>query len=69
VTQPQARKLYEQHARAAGLSWWSTYEALWINVTLFDRAETLLRVESVEALSIEHPSVMEAARFFDLRLS
>jgi hypothetical protein len=69
VTQPQARKLYEQHARAAGLSWWSTYEALWINVTLFDRAETLLRVQSVEALSIEHPSVMEAARFFELRLS
>ena len=69
VTQPQARKLYEQNAEIAGLSWWSTYEALWINVTLFHRAEPMLRVQSVRKLGIEDPSVIEAAHFFELRIS
>jgi hypothetical protein len=38
VTQPQALALYERHPDAAGLRWWSTWEALWSNVTIFDRA-------------------------------
>jgi len=66
VTQPQARKLHE-HGVAA-LSWWSTYEALWLNVTLFDRAGQHLRVRSVRALGIEDPAVIEAAHFFELRV-
>ena len=37
VTQPQALELYKRHPDAAGLRWWSRWEALWANVTLFDR--------------------------------
>jgi hypothetical protein len=29
VTQPQARALHDRHPAAAGLRWWSSYEALW----------------------------------------
>lgn len=69
ITQPQARRLHERHPVAAGLRWWSTYESLWMNVTLFDRAATQLRVQSVRALTIEDPAVVEAADFFGLRVS
>jgi hypothetical protein len=69
ITQPQARRLHERHTRAAGLSWWSSYEALWMNVTLFDRAAGALRVRLVRALSIDDAAVAEAARFFELRVS
>ena len=67
TTQPQARVLYERHPDVAGLRWWSTYESLWMNVTLFERAATLLHVRSVRALAIEDPAVVEAADFFGLR--
>lgn len=67
VTQPQARMLHQRHATLAGLKWWSTYESSWTNVTLFDRAATLLHVRSVRALSIHDPLVVEAADFFGLR--
>jgi len=68
VTQPQARNLYERRRRAVGLLWWSTYEALWTNVTLFDRASSLLRLQSVRVLRIGDPAVAEAAAFFEMRL-
>ncbi len=67
ITQPQALALYDRHRGAAGLRWWSTYEAVWINVTLFDRAASQVRVRSIRALSVEHPTVVEAADFFGLR--
>jgi RES domain len=67
LTQPQALALYERHGRAAGLRWWSTYEAQWLNVTLFDRVISQLRVRSVRALTVEDPAVVEAADFFGLR--
>ena len=67
TTQPQARRLYERHAAAAGLRWWSSYEALWSHVTLFDRAAAHLRVESVRTLTIDDPAVGDAAGFFGLR--
>jgi hypothetical protein len=67
VTQPQARVLHARHSTLAGLKWWSTYEASWSNVTVFDRAATLLSVRSVRALSIHDPIVVEAADFFGLR--
>ena len=67
VTQPQARALHERHGHSAGLRWWSTYEASWANVTLFDRAAAQLRVRSVRALSLQDPIVVEAADFFGLR--
>jgi hypothetical protein len=67
VTQPQARMLHQRHLTLAGLKWWSTYEASWANVTLFDRAAAHLRLRSVRALSIRDPLVVEAADFFGLR--
>jgi hypothetical protein len=67
TTQPQALGLYERHRRAAGVRWWSTYEAMWINVTVFDRAIAQLRVQSVRALNLEDPTVVAAADFFGLR--
>jgi len=67
ITQPQALLLYEQHRKSAGLRWWSTYEAAWINVTLFDRAGARVRVRSVRALTLEDPTLVEAADFFGLR--
>ena len=67
VTQPQALSVYTQHPHAAGISWWSVWEAQWTNVTLFDRAIRLLRVVKVEALTLKHPSLQEAAEWFGLR--
>ena len=67
VTQPQALLLHSRHRNAAGLRWWSIHEALWTNVTLFDRAASRVRVRSVRKLSIEDPTVVEAADFFALQ--
>jgi hypothetical protein len=67
VTQAHARRLYEHPAAPAGLRWWSMYEALWTNVTLFDRAAARLGVRSVRALAIDDPGVAEAAHFLGLR--
>jgi hypothetical protein len=68
TTQPQARRLFERHRRTAGVRWWSTYEASWQNVTIFDRAAAHLRVQTVRALTVDDPAVTEAAEFFGLRL-
>jgi hypothetical protein len=67
ITQPQALALNQRRPQAAGLRWWSTFEASWINVTLFDRASSLLTVRSVRALTLADPIVVEAADFFGLR--
>jgi hypothetical protein len=67
VTQPQALLLHDRYRKAAGLRWWSMYEAQWINVTLFERAASRLSARSVRALSLEDPTVAEAADFFGLR--
>jgi hypothetical protein len=69
ITQPQAAALFERFPRAAGIRWWSTYEALWPNVTVFDRVRTSLRLDSVRELTIDDPLVVEAAEFFALRIS
>jgi hypothetical protein len=68
ITQPQARAVYEGHPESAGLRWWSTYEALWMNLTIFDRAVPRLRVQSVNVLGIDDPAVREAADYFALRV-
>ena len=60
-TQAQAAKLFEAHDDAAGLRWWSSLESLWINLTLFDRAERLVAAGEVESLSPESEPVREAA--------
>lgn len=67
ITQPQALALHQRHSRAAGLEWWSTFEASWINVTLFERALPSLTVRSVRALTLADPTVVEAADVFGLR--
>ena len=67
ITQPQALELFRRHD-AAGLRWWSSWEAQWVNVTLFDRAAGMLRLASVRALALADPIVLEAADLFGLRV-
>ena len=67
TTQPQARALYHRHPDAAGLKWWSMWEAQWANVTLFDRAADALKVVAVRALTLDDPVVVEAGDLFGLR--
>jgi len=62
TTQGDALRLFEAHRRSTGLRWWSTIEASWINVTVFDRARRRLRMRSVDLLSPDHEAVREAAR-------
>lgn len=59
LTQPQALALYRRHA--AGIRWWSTFESLWANVTLFDRVARRLRLREVRRLGVHDPAVREAA--------
>jgi hypothetical protein len=61
TTQRDALGLYERHREATGLRWWSTIEASWINVTIFDRARRRLRMRSVEVLDVDHGAVHAAA--------
>lgn len=68
VTQRQALELYRRHRSAAGLRWWSIWEALWANVTLFDRARPRLRVTAVRELTIATPALQEAVDLFGLRV-
>ena len=61
TTQPIARALYDEDF--AGFEWWSTIEASWINVTLFDDrvAGRLTVVGEPDPLTLDHPAVREAA--------
>lgn len=68
MTQPQALALFHSHGSAAGLRWWSTWEATWANVTLFDRAARALRLVDVAELTLDHPGVLQAAEVFGLRV-
>ena len=67
ITQPQARALHHDHPTVAGLRWWSTYESLWMHVTLFDRAARDLEVREVRALTLDDPAVVEASDRFAMR--
>jgi hypothetical protein len=69
VTQPQARELYERHPDAAGVRWWSTFESQWLNVTLFNRAGSALRLASVRALDVADEEIVAAANLLGLRVS
>jgi hypothetical protein len=68
ITQPQALDLHRRHPDAAGLRWWSAWEALWVNVTLFDRAAGRLQVADVHELTLEDPHLLQAAELFGLRV-
>jgi hypothetical protein len=67
ITQPQALGLYRLHRDAAGLKWWSSWEAQWGNVTLFDRAAGALRVEDVRELTPDDPVTVETTERFGMR--
>ena len=57
-TQPQALAI---HASGAdGLRWWSTFEASWCNLTLFDRGARHLRIAEVSVLEAGHAALVEA---------
>jgi hypothetical protein len=67
ATQSSALALWERHPEAAGVRWWSTLEASWLNLTLFDRGVAAVRVSDVSELTIAHPVVAEAAQWLGLR--
>jgi RES domain len=69
VTQPQALALHERHRDAVGLRWWSTFESLWANVTLFDRAAPRLRLGAVKALDLAAEEIVSAAGVLGLRFA
>lgn len=66
ITQDQAGWLYRSHPEAAALKWWSTFEASWAQLTVFDRAAEELDLNSVDELTIEVPEVIEAATFLGI---
>jgi hypothetical protein len=57
---------FDRHSKAAGLRWWSTLEASWIQITLFDRAISELRVQGVQVLSVDDAAVIAAATYLGL---
>jgi hypothetical protein len=65
-TRADAARLFDANPEAAGLRWWSTLEASWLNVTLFDRAAPMLRLRDVRALASADDHVRAAARFLGL---
>lgn len=69
ITQPQSLSLYERHPTVVGLRWWSRWEALWANVTIFDRAAGALRVASVYELRLDTPALLDAAEMFALPIA
>jgi hypothetical protein len=69
TTQGQASELFQRHREVVGLRWWSTFESLWPNITLFDRAETVLELSDVQRLEVGDDVVLEAAEFLGLTVS
>lgn len=66
VTQAIAVRQFDRHPNAAGLRWWSTLEARWIHVTLFDRALGALTVQDVRVLAVDDDEVIAAATHLGL---
>jgi hypothetical protein len=65
-TQADALALVEAHPDSGGLKWWSTYEASWPNITLFDRVASRLRLHETDVLTPESKAVQEARDFLEL---
>jgi len=69
TTRRWAAELFRTRPRHDGIRWWSTLEAAWLHVTVFDRA--LPRVEPVgapEPLRAVHAAVREAADAIGVRV-
>jgi hypothetical protein len=58
ITQPQALALHDEGAD--GIRWWSTFESLWTNVTLFDRGLRRVRLLGVAPLAPDEGVAREA---------
>jgi len=59
--------LRQEGGEVAGLRWWSAWEALWANVTIFNRAARSLTLGAVRELTLGDPIVAEAAETFGMR--
>ncbi|MGH9067282.1 MAG: RES domain-containing protein, partial [Acidimicrobiales bacterium] len=66
TTQSYALGQFLRHPEAAGLRWWSTLEASWIHVTLFDRALGAAKVSGVQPLGVDDEAVITAAAHLGL---
>jgi len=67
MTQALCRRLYEKGAH--GFKWWSTLEASWINVTLFQsRIKNQLVLVDLKPLSTKMTEVKEASRWMKIVL-
>lgn len=64
ITQPQALAIHRRGGD--GIRWWSTFEATWANVTLFDRAARRLRVLDVREVRLDVPVVREACELLGI---
>lgn len=68
-TQRMAAALHRARPRRLGIRWWSTLEASWIHVTLFERALAHTSIaEAPEPLRVDHATVREAAEVLGVRL-
>ena len=67
MTQPQALRLHNEHAEAVGLRWWSVFESMWANATVFERAARALRLLDVRRLTPEDALVGQATEFLGLQ--
>lgn len=65
-TQSYAARLHARRPPLAALRWWSTIEASLINLTIFDRALSALRLIDVVPLTSDDAVVREAAELLGL---
>jgi hypothetical protein len=65
LTQPQALAVYRD-TEADGLRWWSIFESLWANFTIFDRAGPRLTFQDIRTLTLGDGAVVEAADYLGL---
>lgn len=68
TTQRHAAALFEDDTELGGLRWWSTFEASWENVTLFNRAAPTLKLVDCTQLTMHDAAVTDAAAFLGLRI-
>ena len=68
MTQALSRRLHEKNS--AGFTWWSSLEASWVNVTLFQSRvrDRMKLTDKIRPLSIRMKEVQEAARWMKVRL-
>ncbi|HEX7668552.1 MAG TPA: RES domain-containing protein, partial [Polyangiaceae bacterium] len=69
LTQKWAARLYRSRRSLGAIRWWSTLEASWHHVTVFDRmADRIVQLGPPERLHDEHPLVRLAAERMGIRV-